>query len=307
MSEPTSTIVLTSQSNYFVDIRILKSVSIPSALEAPSKSPLPVSRLDWAFGGIASSTTHARRQSASAASNSSGKKEKLKELSSIEATSETAPNHKRNKSGPTTTNSNYRQTTWSHWVDSRHAKASPIASIAPPTPDLSSTQQGDWVDSGTIHPTEKDNESLEKGRMINPETLLMTEYEELWKDLPIQKLAHEPGLLSFVLKAENTALGTRGLIARVGSWCQGVIRSGTDLSVERWRFGGIAAGGSAGLVDEPGVNDGISNQKWERLAKIGEMSLPCQVCWEKGWELQVGEEVVSGGLKWEVVEKYVWK
>lgn len=139
----------------------------------------------------------------------------------------------------------------------------------------------------------------------------MTDYEELWRDLPPQKLTHEPGALSFVLKAENKVLGTRGLIIRVGSWCQGVIRSGADIGVERWRFGGVPllGGGEGALLDGAigRVDEGLTKNMWERVVKIGEMSLPCQVCWEKGWELKVGEEVVSGGLKWEVVEKFMCK
>ena len=140
----------------------------------------------------------------------------------------------------------------------------------------------------------------------------LTDYEELWRDLPLQKLPHEQGILSLVLKAENKVLGTRGLIVRIGSWCQGVIRSGNDIGVERWRFGGvpIVGGGEAGLVEGAvggGIEDAAGRNKWERIAKIGEMSLPCQVCWEKGWQLEVGEEVVCGGLKWGVVEKVVWK
>ena len=109
-------------------------------------------------------------------------------------------------------------------------------------------------------------------------------------------------------------LGTRGLIVRIGSWCQGVIRSGNDIGVERWRFGGVplTGGAEAGLVDAaaagpPVVDDGSARNKWQRIAKIGEMSLPCQVSWEKGWQLEVGEEVVCGGLKWAVVEKVVCK
>ena len=286
---------------------------------------MPVSRLDWAFGGTAESTLHTRRQSSSANSTGSGNKDKLKELTSITPEGSKAqgdgntsptdpqPHHKRKQSGPAASTS--RHTTWTHWVDSRHSKGIRSSLGASKTPH-SATFAGkspdyDWVDSGTIYPTDKDNESLEKGRMPNPETGLMTDYEELWRDLPLLRLPHEPGLITFVLQAENKILGTRGLVIRIGSWCQGVIRSGADLGVERWRYGGVVppGGSEPGLVDlTGGIGDGIGGEhKWERLAKVGEMSLPCQVCWEKGWELKVGEEVVSGGLKWEVVERVVWK
>ncbi|KAI4146469.1 MAG: hypothetical protein LQ340_005923, partial [Diploschistes diacapsis] len=332
-SETTSTLVLTSQTNHYVDIRIFKPRYIASAFETPyTKSTLPTSRLDWAFAGTAESTTYTRRQSSSSASSSSASKDKLKELTPLDSdqsknqdqgnppsteAASTNSYHKRIQSGSKTITA--RRTTWTHWVDSRHSKgirssigasrASNPSSILSEIHPSASTD--DFIDTGTIYPTERDNECIEKGRMPHPDTGLMTDYEELWRDLPPQKLTHEPGALSFVLKAENKVLGTRGLIIRVGSWCQGVIRSGADIGVERWRFGGVPllGGGEGALLDGAigRVDEGLTKNMWERVVKIGEMSLPCQVCWEKGWELKVGEEVVSGGLKWEVVEKFMCK
>ena len=64
--EPTSTLVLTSPNGYFVDIRLLSSLGPQTPpLKVPlvritdfasTHSVLPVSALDWAFAGIATST-----------------------------------------------------------------------------------------------------------------------------------------------------------------------------------------------------------------------------------------------------------
>ena len=142
--------------------------------------------------------------------------------------------------------------------------------------------------------------------MPNPSTGQMQDYEELWRDLSPCRLPNDPKLVSFVMTAENKVLGTRGLIVRVGTWCQGVIRSGNDLGVERWRYGAI--GSSLEGLNHT-LTDMTPNEErncWERFVKIGDMSLPCQVTWEKCWTLKVGDEITSGGLKWEVKENHTW-
>ncbi|KAK5740687.1 hypothetical protein LTR17_004492 [Elasticomyces elasticus] len=57
-SEPTSTLVLTSNENRFIDIRVLKS-NTESVFVASEGGVLPLHRLDWAFGGT--SKSEARR------------------------------------------------------------------------------------------------------------------------------------------------------------------------------------------------------------------------------------------------------
>ena len=93
-----------------------------------------------------------------------------------------------------------------------------------------------------------------------------------------------------VMRGESEALSIRGLIVRVGGWCQGMIKINDDTTIERWRWtdgdGGILSG-------------------WEQIVRIGSGSLPCRVLWEKE-DMNVGDETLSGGVKWEVVEKEVW-
>jgi hypothetical protein len=322
---------LTSKTNYYIDIRVLKPSHEPSAFETPVASTvLPVSRLDWAFAGTTESILRSRRQSSSTSSNHSGtgsgnvlpkdlSMTPVKEITENEASTglkekeETknspggSSHHNRSSSSGGTKSTTVRQSTWIHWVDSRftrsrrtHSEVQTCGNQSPssPTPD-------DWVDTGMIYPTDKENESLERGRMPHPDTGIMQDYEELWRDLTPQRVPGEC-LVSFVMKAENPILGTKGLIIRVGTWCEGIICSGNDIGVERWRFGpaGIGLEGlSLSLNENPPEEE---NSRWHRIVKIGEMSLPCHVCWEKWYDLNPGDDITSGGLKWEVKEKFIW-
>ena len=145
-------------------------------------------------------------------------------------------------------------------------------------------------------------DTLERGRGIHPDTGLEADYEELWRAVPVKRVPFDRGeLVSMVLKAENKDLGTRGMIIRVGGWCQGVLRVAGEMGVERWRYGGGDT-----VIDSLDGKVEPALRGWERVARVGEKSLPCQVTWDRFAELGEGKEVVSGGLKWSVVEKYTW-
>ena len=144
--------------------------------------------------------------------------------------------------------------------------------------------------------------------MLNPSTGKVQAYEELWKDLPPERIGSEPAPVTVVLRAENPDLATRGMIIRVGGWCQGIIRVGDEVSVERWRYRVVASGirGANGDVDADGMN-GATGERWEeggweRVVRTGEASLPCCVCWERK-DLKPGGEVWNGGLRWKVIER----
>lgn len=212
--------------------------------------------------------------------------------------------HSRSNSGGKITT--IRQCTWTHWVDSRgpvsihtHSDSKATLGTQPPpspvTPD-------DWTDTGTIYPTDKENETLEKGRMLNDRGM-MQDMEELWRDFIPQRLPGEEKAVSIALTAENKVLGTKGMVIRVGGWCQGIIRSSNgEIGVERWRFspGGLLDG----LVKR--YDDSAPQQqegRWHKIFKLGKMSLPCESACLKSYETQKDESITHGGLKWTVIEK----
>lgn len=167
-----------------------------------------------------------------------------------------------------------RLSKWIHWVDSRTANPEEV------------------VDEGVVEDTGPD-ETVERGKMINPETGVVQGYEEIWRELPVLLTVEANGTrtnIAIVMVAENKALRARGMIVRVGQWCQGVLRSGENTSCERWC-----------LQDAESEAAG----QWECVLRIGRGDLPCHVLWE-GHGLIDGEEIHSGGLVWRCEERSVW-
>jgi hypothetical protein len=209
-SEPTTTLVLTTKSGWYIDVRILlspanrhlssTSVSKPEGsilsnkedliLEKETRSnaeenlaSLGIERLDWGFAGQASSTPHP---------------------------SGSGPSHSK----------------WEHWVDSKTTLDEPPVS-----------------DEGDMFP-QPDGRTLEKGRMVNPGSGVEEDYEELWSDQAIEKppsWTDEGRLSCVVFKCE--AEGFKGSIVRLGSYCQGVLRVGDGFCAERWK---VASGEDVG-------------------------------------------------------------
>ena len=244
-SEPTTTVVLTSAENCFVDIRILKpiqggyvegvtesnqappfSITTGSVLTQILPDVLPLSRLDWAFAGTSSSEM---RTSADG----------------------TAIVH----------------STWRHWVDSRYAKPEEVK------------DEGDMF-------LQTQGRTLERGSMVNPATDRMTEYEECWQDVEATTMASEGNSedrkkVSTVLQLHDEAHRARGMVVRVGQFCQGIFRVGSQVSLERWEW--EKSGG------------------WKRTVRIGDLWVPCGVVLE-GEKLVMGGEVRHGEYSWKVVE-----
>ncbi|TKA80558.1 hypothetical protein B0A55_02018 [Friedmanniomyces simplex] len=229
-SEPTTTLVLTSAENRFVDIRILKPTHSPST-ESKREDVLPLSHLDWAFAGTSTSVPQ------------------------------------RGEDGKA-----FAHSTWKHWVSSK-------------------TRDVDGVsDEGDMFPL-PEGRVLEKGRMSNPATGVVTEYEELWFDPPFRVVEDgkgdgegERGNCCVVLQLQDDEHEARGVVVRVGQYVQGVLRVGEGFSLERWEWKG------------KGKDEG-----WQRLVRMGDLWLPCGPAMDDG-RLKEEGEVKYGEYLWKVVE-----
>ncbi|KAK8056576.1 hypothetical protein PG993_001803 [Apiospora rasikravindrae] len=121
-----------------------------------------------------------------------------------------------------------------HWVDSRHRDAEAV------------------VDEGDMVPSAQPGETIESGRMVNPDTGLMQAYEECWLD-------EEPGAgaasAGWVLRyhEEQADGGGRGVMVKIGGRVQGVLRVGGEVAVGRWE---VVPGSSS----------------WAAIAEIGSMA-----------------------------------
>lgn len=154
--------------------------------------------------------------------------------------------------------------TWKHWVDSRHMKAEEV------------NDEGDMLPQGK-------GVALERGSMVNPATGQMTQYEECWKDIapkPI-KDKDKPSKMCVVLQLQDDAHKARGMVVRVGQYCQGFMRVGEKMALERWGWTGAG--------------------KWQRLIRMGDLFLPCGPAMENEY-LKFGGEVTFGDYVWKVVE-----
>lgn len=230
-SEPTSTLVLTSSTGWFIDVRILfpRETPPPSleidddellrpSSESSTKS-IPVKRIDWVFSGSSNSTPGGDNQ----------------------------PRH----------------SVWTHWVDSKTLyHESPI------------------VDAGDMYPV-SETRDLEKGSMPNPATGIDTEYEEVWDDMPVDVPEKSATCSTFL--AEDADKEIKGCIMKLGSWCQGVLRVGKEISAERWRF-----------MDE--------ENRWVLVARVGKKSIGCEIAFGDDKSLEVGKMIGVEGLTWTVKE-----
>ena len=223
--EPTSTVVLTSFTSHYVDIRVNKAKHQAESHQNLEANSLGI--LEWAFAGVSRVT---------------------------KGESPSHPSH----------------TVWQHWVDSQS--------------DDPARDEGDMYPQGN-------GDVLEKGTQKHPKTGEQTEYEELWTDLDIDIIPEEGGRYSTVLKAESG--DAKGLFIRIGGWCQGILKAGNDLTVERWRW--------ASEENDPHQGPGY----WKRIVRIGNGELPSPTLFRAAAD-NADTAVVSGNLKWEVIENHRW-
>ena len=240
-SEPTSTIVLTSPSGRFVDLRILKqdpsstdhasvfSQTEPKAEEAKSKT-LPVSRLDWAIAGT---STHTPTRPTIGYY---GQKLILPDGRTVNGS---VADLKKGKYP-------YVRGRWTHWVDSRVVYSA-------------DSKNGDEApaDEGDMYRMPEDQRlTLEKGRMVNPKTGREEEYEEVWGPDDDDEEGEEGSQSRCVVwEIDDEAGSKKGRIVRVGRWTQGILRRGDELLCERWKL--MGAGGED------------KERRWKLDARVG--------------------------------------
>ncbi|KAF2843277.1 hypothetical protein M501DRAFT_994147 [Patellaria atrata CBS 101060] len=234
--ELTSTLVLTSRRDIFVDVRLYTSSN--SGDQAPESDSNLYSGVEWAFAGTARS----------------------KDL-----------------------DDGTRHCQWSHWVDSKV----PLAEEPP-------------VDQGVMTDFEGNEMlQLEKGEMANPATGVVSPYEELWEDVAIEPVEAEPYLRCVVLVTESTESATRGVVIRLGRFCQGILKIGEDTTVERWEWNLYGR--------EPNPNENKAGNGVWRQVRYGQHSLPCAVATSD--DVKLGQSVKFGApreLRWVVHDVYDW-
>ena len=163
---------------------------------------------------------------------------------------------------------------WSHWISSRTADVDGVA------------------DEGDNHP-QPDGSVLETGRMVNPATGEVGDYEEVWVSEEIKTVeagggppGEGEGPVCVVMKMEAEGGSKRGMLVRLGQYCQAVVRVGGEVAVERWVWEGDGG--------------------WNRTVRIGggKTEVPAEVATHLGHLATVDDEVrVATGEVWKVVER----
>lgn len=175
-----------------------------------------------------------------------------------------------------------KHSTWHHWVDSR-------------------VPGGRWddvtdVDEGDMYP-QPDGRTLEKGEMVHPSTGRVTAYEEMWRDLEPAVCGMEQVKYSVVLAVVDDERSVRGMIVRVGQWCQGLLMCGDEVTVERWEYVAVSK-----ETKEGQEVDG----NWTRRVRLGQRFLPCSVAFKSPMTLKPGDVANYGNIEWVVREVYNW-
>lgn len=173
-----------------------------------------------------------------------------------------------------TTEDGGQVTQWIHWVDSRHTKDG--------TSEL-------FRDIGHLHAPDDNGDTLETGRMENPETGIETAYEELWGDVTMKSTNETSNKVALVLQTATTDGGAssgRGMVIRVGQFVQGILIRNGALTLERWQH---------------------HEKHWRLKCRVGSPNqpLPCR-------HLTIEAPFAEGnvfeyeGVKWKVLEKQTW-
>ncbi|KAK8172297.1 hypothetical protein BKA80DRAFT_306869 [Phyllosticta citrichinensis] len=182
--------------------------------------------------------------------------------------------------------------------------------------------------------------SLETGIMRHPATGVDVAYQEMWKEVDVKAVNREPLRYAVVLSHHNPQLKSRGMIVRVGQYCQGIYMLDREVTVERWQCGvddedNIAARGRSAQrqfyyqqqqltwsrppsplklsmvpedVEEDESKEKRPNDLWRRTVKLGSRFLPCVWTFEPE-KLTVGAKLMGPGEEddvWEVKELGAW-
>ena len=131
--------------------------------------------------------------------------------------------------------------------------------------------------------------TLETGRMVNPATGVVTDYEEMWRSEPIEMVPSPLGgdgdVTCVALRMETVGGDIRrGLVVRLGQYCQSFARDGDDITVERLKWDG-------------------DQQRWARQVRIGEQEFPTDIATYLAHETMIDDKVSVGGAVWKVDEK----
>ena len=134
-------------------------------------------------------------------------------------------------------------------------------------------------------------QTLEFGSMFNQSLNAVQNYEEMWTDIDITSTVPDKAKHSMALTCDDIAHGVRGAVVRVGQYCQGILKIGDKVAVERWEF----------VNKKDDANGEVVGGDWTRTVLLGDAMLPCNVTFKPG-NVQEGSKIFHGNYEWLVNE-----
>jgi hypothetical protein len=228
---------------------------------------------------------------------------------------------------------------WQHWVDSRYAISAYEQGVMPRDTGTMYT----FRRSGEGGFNEMGNLTLEfgvgeyprlgfvggggggqgegwdggEGGEVVPRPVQM-HHEEMWRDIPLLACWPSTSRFCVVVRVDGLLPSTssttssspspptpiRGLIIRLGQYCQGFVKHGSSNTIERWEFTErIERNEGAGAKESEMV--GVVGGDWVRVARIGDAFLPCAIAMrEEG--VVLGARAEYEGVEWVVEEVVEW-
>ena len=170
----------------------------------------------------------------------------------------------------------FAHSSWTHWLDSRYRVAHPSIPV----------DEGDMYSlSETL--------TLEHGFAFHPHLGRVAGHEELWQDIEAESTNEKGSKICVLLRCEDDAQDVRGVVIRIGQFCQGILQYKSDTTTERWEFD----------FEDEGTENEESN--WKRTARTGDLFLPCNVTFRPEI-LGLGGKVKYGNFEWLVEELWEW-
>lgn len=181
-------------------------------------------------------------------------------------------------------------TVWDHWIDSRGGEGE--------------SDEGDMI-------VLEDGNVLEEGTNLAADGSTEQKYEELWRDLPIDPLGKKNNRHSIVLRAENKDEDMKGLVIKIGAWCQGILKKDGELTIERWQLKPKGEDGSDEGPQNEAQEATRTRNNWVRVFKVGKEILACRdVCRNTDGKLGMNKIKKYGEkhyeIEWKVIEEYYW-
>lgn len=137
--------------------------------------------------------------------------------------------------------------------------------------------------------------TLEHGHAFHPHLGAVSGHEELWRDVDPVSTSGKGTKVCVVLRCVDEERGVRGVVVRVGRFCQGIVQVGMEVTTEKWEWEGRAGGA-----------EGQEEMRWKRTARTGDGFLPCAVVFRPE-RVVLGGKVVYKGCEWSVEEVWEWE